>query len=182
MNHPPFLEHNGKQYTLNHLEDTQIELTLQAHKTNPELELTIQLSYTNHCYTQGTTENSEPHDMEDHNGWPRWFNLERYETSLLLPEFVKQIHKKKCLFTGKQNWLVIELKESSGISVPFYLVFSLWNNKEVENGLHLNIVSAYKKTEGDNAPHRGGSMDRVAFAMLARKTLEGKSVKRPRRR
>jgi hypothetical protein len=183
LTHPPHFTYERIQYDLSHLQAAKFCLTIQAHGSNPELEIFIYLEFTNHCYTTGTPKVADtPHDLVDHNNWPRWFDPDRHETSLILPNFVRQLHKKKCFFTRNQNWLIIELQGESGSSIPFYLVFSAWKIKDQDNGLHLRIVSAYKKTEGENAPHRGSNLDRTSFAMLARKTLAGESVKRYRRR
>lgn len=185
MWHPPFFEHGGVKYDLAHLHPLQVNLALNAHKENPELELLLDVKFSNHCYTTGKPKVAgTPHDLLDHNNWQRWFCHDRYQSSLMVPDLVRQIHTKRCNFTGpeKRNWIVIEHRGSDGVFVPFYLVFSIWKNKAKDNALKLNIVSAYEKTEGDNAPHRGGGMDRIAFAMLARKTLAGEVVRRPKRR
>lgn len=187
MEHPPFFVHKDERYDLTHLRPFMFNLTLQAHKSNPELEISLRVEFTNHCYTEGAAQdvtelNGVTYDEVDHYEWPRWYNTERYNTSLLLPDFVRQIHTKKCLFTKRQNWLIIELEEENGTIVPFYLIFSIWAHKNQENSLGLRIVSAYKKTKEDNAPKRGHGMDRISFAMLARKTLANVPIKRPRRR
>jgi len=183
MIHPEFFEHQGEQYALTHLQATQFSLLLQEHKNNPELEILIDIRYSNHCYSEGEPDiEGRECDFYDHNNWPRWFNPGRHETSLLLPGLVQEIHKKKCLFTGKHNWLVIEVQTLEGERVPFHVYFAIRKNKHVDNCLYITIESAYLKTRGDNSPHRHGSMDRTAFAMLARKTLAGQPVRRPRRR
>jgi hypothetical protein len=89
------------------------------------------------------------------------------------------MHTKKCLFTGKHNWLIVEIESNNSSSVPFHIYFTIRKNKRMENGLFIFIESAYRKTKGGNIPHRRGRMDRTAFAMLARKTLAGESVRRP---
>lgn len=183
MIHPPFYEHGGNRYDLSHLQPTQVNVTIQAHKTNPELELLLDVRFTNHCFSEGEPKTAGlPHDFVDHNCKPRWFCPDRHSDSLLLPELINQLPTKQCLFTGKHNWLVIEMKGSNGVFVPYHVYFTLKNNQDIDNGLKLFIESAYKKTKGDNSPKRRGSMDRTAFAMLARKTLAGEKVKRPRRR
>lgn len=182
MRHPDSFEHDGKTYDLLHLQPTQFSLTLQAHKDNPELVILVDLRYSNHCYTEGATDvGGREHDMLDHNDWPRWFCPGRHDTSLLLPDLVQELHKKKCLFTGKHNWLVVEIQTREGERVPFHVYFAIRKNKHLDNGLFVTIESAYLKTRGENSPHRHGGMDRTAFALLARKTLSGQGIKRPRR-
>lgn len=183
MNHPPYFEHGGSRYDLAHLQPTLVNVTLQPHKENPKLELMLDVRFTNHCYSEGAPKIAgTAHDFLDHNGWPRWFCPARHADSLLLPDLIAQLPTKKCQFTGKHNWLVIELMGDAGVFVPYHVYFTLKNTPNVENGLKLFIESAYKKTKGDNSPKRRGSMDRTAFAMLARKTLAGEKVKRPRGR
>jgi len=183
MRHPPFFEHKGERYDLTHLQPIQVTLTLNAHKDNPELELVIDVKFSNHCYSEGEPKTAgTPHDLVDHNNWRRWFCPDRHASSLILPELITQFPTKKCLFTGKHNWLIIELTGENGEFHNFHVYFTLRKNTAVDNGLLLFIESAYKKTKGDNSPKRRGRMDRTAFAMLARKTLEGKSVRRPLKR
>ena len=186
MNHPDFFTYDDTQFDLSHLGVLELSLTLQQHNTNPELELLLRIEFTNHCYTEGAAEgiteiDGITHHTVDHNGWPRWYDAERHTTSLLLPDFVKQIHKKKCQFAKDQNWLIIELEEDDGTIVPFYIVFSIWKHKWRENSLGLRVISAYKKTKGDNTRKRSGNMASVSFAMLARKTLAGEAIKSPRK-
>ena len=186
MIHPDEYNHGGEIYDLSHLKPVEVNITLSAHGNNPELAIVLNVRYSNHCYSEGEAAIAgQAHDFVDHNDWPRWFSVERHKSSLMLSDLIQQIHTKKAHFTGKQNWLVIELQEEQdSVIIPFYLYFTIRKNKgkDVENGLLLDVVSAYMKTKGDNSPHRRGSMDRTAFAMLARKTLAGDAVGQPRRR
>ena len=181
---PNEYNHGGVSYDLSHLQPTQVNITLDARGKNQELAIILNVRYSCHCYSEGEPPIAgQAHDFLDHNDWRRWFSPDRHESSLMLPELIQQIHTKKAHFTGKQNWLVIELQEEQdSVIIPFYLYFSIRKNKDVENGLLLDVVSAYMKTKGDNSPHRRGSMDRTAFAMLARKILAGKKVRQPKRR
>jgi len=180
MEHETPFTYDEKEYDLSHLQPIEFDITLKAHKTNPELKILINVVFSNHCYTEGvTTVSNASHNFLDHNNQRRWFSPARHESSGMLPGLVKQLHTKKCCFTGRTNWLIIELQGSDGKDIPFHVFFSIWKNKKIGNSLCLCIDSAYFKTKGDNSPTRRNKMDRISFAMLARKTLQGKPIKRP---
>lgn len=183
MRHPLYFEHERVRYDLTHLQPKRVSVVLKAHKNNPELNLMIDIKFSSHCFSEGKPKTTGTlHDFKDHNKWPRWFCPKRHATSLILPELITQLPKKKCFFTGKDNWLIIELIGENGESNKFYIYFTLRKNVDIENGVLLFIESAYEKTKGDNFPKRSRSMDRTNFAMLARKKLAGKSVRRPIKR
>jgi hypothetical protein len=182
MRHPPNLKHAGIEYDLSHLQQSQVTVTLASHNKNPEIELLLDVRFSNHCYSEGDPKTAgHPHDLLDHNNKPRWFCPDRHRMSLQLPDIIQALHTKKCLFTGKNNWLVVESQNALGTTVNYHVYFNLKKHREIENSLIMYVESAYEKTKGNNAPKRGRGHDRIGFPMLARKTLADKSIKRPPR-
>lgn len=181
MKHPPLHLHHGTPYDLRHLSPCLVSMLIKEDGNYPEIQLEMDVKYTNHCYSEGKPKIAgAPSDLTDHHNQPRWFCPYRHETSLLLPQLITNLPDRKCLFTGKTNWLVIELLGRNGIQTPFHVYFTLKKKKTaIKNSLSLFIESAYMKDTGDNSPKRRGSLDRIRFAMLARKTIAGESVRRP---
>ena len=163
MKHETPFTYDEKEYVLSHLQPMEFDITLKAHNANPKLDIAINVVFSNHCYTEGVTTLSDAsHDFVDHNSQRRWFSPERHKSSEILPELVKQLHTRKCCFTGRNNWLIIELQGSDGKDIPFHIFFSIWKNKEKGNSLCLRIDSAYFKTKGDNSPTRRRSEEHTS--------------------
>ena len=174
---------DDKVINLGHLNPLDIQVKIEAYNNHPPMNITLTFFFTNHCYTEGVkdNENVPPHMLlEDHNGNPRKFCYDRYHMSLRLPDMLRQIHDKKCMFTGKQNWLVIQIEDSGGKPQEYHIYFNLKKHRRNKNGLFITIQSAYFKTKGNNTPKRKRH-DRINFAMLARRTLADKSIIRPRK-
>ncbi|MFK5912932.1 MAG: hypothetical protein QM484_01040 [Woeseiaceae bacterium] len=175
---------NGVEYKFNHLMPLDLSINLEAHNKNSELTVSLTFFFSNHCYTEGVKENediSEQFLLLDHNQNQRKFCINRYQMSLQLPELLKQLHTKKCFFTGRQNWLVIEVLNNSGENIFYHVFFNIKKHKRKKNGLFIEIQSAYIKEKGENTPTRRKN-ERMSFAMIARKIITGKPIKSPHSR
>ena len=182
MKHPPHFEHEGIRYNLDHLQPLQHTVTLSAHNGNPELILLLDVKFSNHCYSEGAPQTpNDPPSFVDHNKKPRWFCPVRHQMSLKLPNIIQEIHTRKCLFTGKHNWLVVESQNAYGTITKYHVYFKLKKHNTNKDALVMYVESAYEKTKGNNTPKRGKGHDRIGFPMLARKTLSGAPIKRPPR-
>lgn len=184
MKHPKKIIIDGKEFELIHLFPTDVNITLREDKTNPELELLLTIFYSNHCYTEGLKENEIKPDtiLKDHNGNDRKFCIRRYNMSLRLPKLILMIHTKKCLFTRKQNWLIIEDTDETGERVKYHIYFSLKKHHKHNNGLVMRIESAFIKDRGENTPRRGKGHERINFSKLARKKLANETIKIPQQK
>lgn len=184
MNHPKILNINGQIFELKHLFPTDINLTLREDKTNPELDIKLTIFYSNHCYTEGIKDNDVKPEkiLKDHNGNERKFCVRRYNMSLRLPDLILVVHTKKCLFTNRQNWLIVEDTDETGQRVKYHIYFSLKKHRKNKNGLIMRIESAFIKDRGANTPKRGAGHDRIHFAKLARKKLSNDTIKRPHKK
>ena len=134
MRHPENFTHEGIQYDLAHLQPSIVTITLAAHNKKPELQLLLDVKFSNHCYSEGTPKTTgEPHHFCDHNNRPRWFCPLRHQMPYELPKIIEEIHTKKCLFTGKHNWLVVESRNASGTIINYHVYFTLKQHRENKN-------------------------------------------------
>lgn len=177
--HPGCIEFEGANYDLSHMSPWTTELDIQAKGNNPAMKLEVTFRFTNHCYTEGIAESDiDPVPLLlDHNGNRRRFCPIRHDRSLGLRDILKEIHKQKCLFAGRRNWLVIELIDEGGKTLHYHIYLSIKVHSERGDALAIWIESAFVEDRGRNIPKRGGRHKRISFAMLARKTLLGQPIK-----
>lgn len=184
IKHPKTIVVDGESFDLMHLFPWEVKLNIPAKDKHPELEATVFFRFSNHCYTESVPPNEcDPTPLiKDHNGFRRQFCKKRYSHSIGLRDILEAIHTRKCLFTGRNNWLIIELKNDNGNTVNYHVYFSIKRHRTQNNAVIIWIESAYIKDKGTNAPKRGYGHDRIHFAMLVRKILKGEPIRRPPKR
>lgn len=170
----------GIDYDLSHFQPWSTKIIIPEKDHHPELALKIEFLFSNHCYTEGLKDH-EPDSvplLKDPRGNRRRFCPNRYEHSLMLRDILQDISKYKCLFTGRDNWLLIEVKNEKGELLNYHVYLSIKPHHS-NGGLFIRVVSAYIKDKGNNKPKRKGRHDRISFCILARKVINGEPVKRP---
>ncbi|KWN83012.1 hypothetical protein [Burkholderia stagnalis] len=180
----------GQQYDLTHLIGGLISLTIPASGKYPEIVATMSVEYMSHCVSYGPADDGPPLDFEqlgharrvlDHRNIERAFCFDRHRWSLQLPGIVGRLEAYTCYFTGRENWMVMELIDDQGQKVEYEVFFRLRRGAEA-NTLRLVIESAYVRN-----PDRGGPgiprsrRGKIRFAVMAAKTLRGEPIRDPGR-
>ncbi|MFP4893698.1 hypothetical protein [Paraburkholderia sp. EG304] len=118
----------------------------------------------------------------DHRNVARAFCPDRHRWSLKLPAIIAQLAERRCYFTGRSNWLVIEDIDDRGETVEYEVFFRL--RRAAAAQLRLVIESAYVRTPG--SPQAAGKPDIprnrrsiVRFRVMAAEILRGESIRDP---
>lgn len=170
----------GTDYDLSHFQPWSIEIIIPEKDHHPELALKIEFRFSNHCYTEELKDH-EPDStpsLTDQYGNRRRFCPVRYKHSLKLRDILQDINTYKCLFTGRSNWLIIEVENEKGEWLNYH-VYLLIKPHRSNGGLFIRVVSAYIKDKGNNQPKRKSRHNRISFCILARKMINGEPVRRP---
>jgi len=113
---------NGACYSLIHLQDVEYHFRIPSSGKYPELEIILIVRFSSHCVSWGPRRgekidfgiHGEDRRIIDENGVHRCFDEARYLLSLHLPGIFKTFVERDCLFTGRRNWLVVEVLDSDG--------------------------------------------------------------------
>jgi hypothetical protein len=173
---------DGVLYDLSHLDPIEKSFTLKASKTDKAIDITVDFLFSNHCYTESLPEGEFACcALLDQRKKKRKFSPYRYECSLEMGAILDEFVNKRCLFTGRHNWLILERIDDSGAQVSYNIYFSVDKHNTKENGLFVRVESAYVKDKQlENTPKRGGRAKRAGFAVIARARLKGRKVKPPK--
>lgn len=182
------LDVDGRRYDLSHLLARVVEFTMPATGKFPALTVSMQVEYTSHCVTYGSAIDGKPFDftslsparrLRDHRGIERVFCFDRYRWSLQLPEIIARLDSHTCYFTGRENWLAIDMIDDEGRRCEYEVFFRL-RRGDAPRTLRLVVESAYvrdpaKKKPGLPRSRRG----RIKFAVMAAKILRGEPIRDP---
>lgn len=146
-----FIEIDGRRYSLSHLQDCSQPLHLPASDKKPAINTHLYIQYSSHCVSVGPKNNGtfdfstigQDKMIQDHRGIQRRFCPDRYELSKQLPSIFKSILDKKCVFTGKHNWLVIELVCEHGVTREYEIYFTARKSDKPKSGIRVVVESAY---------------------------------------
>ena len=148
----------GEKYDLTHLRRHTVEYIQAAIGENPERRYSVEVSYSDHCYTSG----------ESNDG--RVFDIGRYEQSKLLPGIMTELMTRECHHTGKTNFVTLDIDEYRVYEV-YFEVF------KQERKLYIRVQSAYirDKDRLDNQPRRA----KIRFSTILFNVLHGKPIHPP---
>jgi len=180
--HPKNINIDGQIYDLKHMSPWELKVNIPAQDKNPEIDVTLYFHFSNHCYTEGVeTSNLDPKPLiMDNQGRRRQFCKKRYGNSIELREILKNTNTKYCLFTGRENWLIVNLKNEAGREYKYHIYFSIKRHRQEKNALIVWVETAFIKDRGNNQPKRGKSLSRIKFEMLVRKTIKNEKIVKPR--
>jgi hypothetical protein len=176
----------GARYFIDHLQQETFVVVLPASAQNARIEATIRVEYTSHCVSYGPKAGAMidfsvigiERRLFDHRGVARAFCFDRHGWSLSLPMIVKTLAERKCYFTGRGNWFVVEDIDDYGATVEYEVFFFL--RRDSGQNLRLVIESAYVRKAGSEAT--GAKKNRrgvVRFKVMVAKHLRGESVRNP---
>ena len=110
----------------------------------------------------------------DGSGIKRRFCSDRYELSLRLRDVIKSLPDgKKCYFTGRANWITVEVL-GAGKEQRFYDIYFKLKRKP-SNFLFMYLESAFIRDKGKNIAKR----KTIGSKVLIGKTLRGESIGSP---
>jgi hypothetical protein len=94
----------------------------------------------------------------------------------MLPDVVRSLDGRKCSFTDRNNYFVVELPEPLPAGFEYWIFFDVRGVAE-RDAVLLFIQSAYAGDARKSPRSRRG--EKVRFRMLVSKALEGQRAKRP---
>jgi len=173
--------------SLTHLQDTEYRLRIPASGKYPELAIVLFVIFSSHCISWGPSLGEqvdfsvmgEDRRIIDEQGIHRCFDPIRYALSLHLPRIFKTFAERECLFTGRRNWLTVEVLDAAGKPQEYEIFFRIF--RQSSRVLRIFVDSAYVRD-----PHRSYKQPtppmrraKISAKVLMAKTLRGESVKRP---
>jgi hypothetical protein len=114
----------GNTYDISHLEKHAVEYIQPAQGEKPEIRYSVEVSYSNHCYTKSVW------------GGARMFDLDRYEQSKFLPKIMSELMSRECHHTGRTNFVTFDIDEHRTYEV-YFEVF------KKDGKLYIRVQSAY---------------------------------------
>lgn len=177
----------SRRFNLEHLIGREFDLIAPASASYPETKITIQVEFTSHCVSFGSS-NGQPLDfytlgverkIYDHRQIPRAFCANRYRWSLQLPAIIYSLHRQQCYFTGQGNWTLVKGIDDQGKLVYYEIFFRL--RRFAPTRLRMVVESAYAREGMEHGPgvprSRRGS---IRFYVMALKILRGEPLRDPR--
>jgi hypothetical protein len=167
----------GRTYELSHLHPFRYPLLLPERPNQAAREVEIRVAFSAHTFTRGCSIAERP-DYHYSTG-PRdlrRFCRDRYEFSKILPDVVRSLDGRKCFFTDRNNYFVVELPEALPTGFEYWIFFDVRGIAEPDAVL-LFIQSAYAGDTRKSPYSR--RREKVRFRMLVSKALEGRRSKRP---
>jgi len=132
----------------------------------------VDIEFSFHCFTSRLLEvEFDPKLKYSDAREVRVFNFERYELSKRLPDIVRSLATRKCLHTGRGNFVTVEVVGDDG-QARKYLVFFEPSKSERKGRLNLYIQSAYvgeRKVSHAKMP--------MNFLYILHNTLHGIKIK-----
>ena len=115
----------------------------------------------------------------DEKGVYRSFCEDRYALSHLLPDAFKSLHTKKCFFTGRENWLTIEMTNQTGQKVEYEIFFNI--GKRPDGNLKVFVESAYIRSDEYAAvrPQNISRKNIIKGTTLLAKKLRNEPIRHP---
>lgn len=167
----------GRTYELSHLHPFRYALLLPERPNLTAREVEIRVAFSAHTFTTGCLISETP-DFHYSTG-PRdlrKFCPTRYEFSKMLPDVARSLDNRKCFFTDRNNYFVIELPDALPTGFEYWVFFDVRGVPDPDAVL-LFIQSAYA---GDaRKTPRGRKAEKAGFRVLVSKALDGCRVKRP---
>jgi hypothetical protein len=180
MNWRPFTTHDGTLYKLTHLNAFEVHYTQAAQDQKPERLYKVLVSFGHHCFTRAPDEDEAktlayPHGPKHE---IRLFDLERYELSKRLPDIIKNLMRRSCFHTGRDDgtFFTIELVNENGDRIEYEVYFKVFRNQQ--NQLRLIVESAFRRDLSllKSRPRKGS----IGFAIILYNTQQGKRIRAPR--
>jgi hypothetical protein len=174
-------------YDLSHLQDVKYAFTIEAASKYPELSFETLVQYSSHCISWGPKHGQnidfsiegEDRRIIDDKGIHRCFCENRYALSHELPNIFSTLTDRHCLFTGRENWLTIDISDSFGNRQEYEIYFNI--TRQSGRLLRIYVESAYVRTADQvrQKPLHLKRRDRVRGKVLLAKKVRGEPIRQP---
>lgn len=185
-----FKEVDGQSHDVTHLKDVIYQFTIPATSSHPETSFETLVQYSSHCVSWGPKMgedidfNTHGYDRRivDEKGIHRCFCDKRYALSHNLPRIMLSLPDRTCFFTGRDNWLTIEIVMPDGQRKEYEVFFNV--TRQSTNMLRVYVESAYiRDSEYEGLkPNKAGRRDKVGGKTLLSKKLRKEPIRQPPRR
>ena len=173
---PPFSA-EGKTYDLSHLNGSVVNLTREASGDQPEKVYRAYLTYTEHAFTEHYT-NFWPEEVYEYpsNGRdPRYFDVDRYELSKALPDYVPRLLESnpylgRTFLKHREQFFYLEEKV---LDVDCRLFFEIAHSAHPDSDFRIKVVSSHPQRPGAQPV---GVSDWHKFWHVATARIEGRSL------
>lgn len=133
-------------YTLSHLAAKVITVTRPANDKFPARSIRVFLSYSNHCFTNHfPTDGTDDEYLYHHDDDGRYFCMDRYEGSLLLPDLIPQLIKTN-VYLGralKERRETFYYLEEHCMGRDFRLFFKIDKSNHQNSDIRLLVTSCH---------------------------------------
>ena len=167
----------GQTYDLSHVHPFRYSLLLPERPNQAAREVEIRVTFSAHTFTESCPLSEVPD--RNYSTGPRdlrRFCPTRYQLSKKLPDVARGLEQRKCFFTDRNNYFVIELPDALPAGFQYWVFFDVRGISDPDAVL-LFIQSAYAR-EAKMTP-RGRKAEKVGFRVLVSKALDGRRAKRP---
>lgn len=138
-----------REFSLKHLEDMVLNLEVESGPKHSALAFKLMVQFSSHCVSIGPKKDTpflfHPDNIckkiVDERGIERKFCENRYQWSLKLPTVFQTILQRQCFFTGRDNWMTIEVINEDNQCVNYEVFFRVY--RESGKYLRLFVESAY---------------------------------------
>lgn len=138
-------------------------------KGKPEVRYSVEVSYSNHCYTRAVL------DINGEKAVQREFDVARYELSKRLPEIVSDLMNRKCSFAQERNLNYFTV--DAGPDGEYEIYFEVFKKPGTKT-LGLRVQSAYVRDQ-DKLSSRP-RWRAIKFSVILFNVLHDKPIKAPR--
>lgn len=178
---------NGETISLSHLADKEYSYTIEKTAKHPEQVLNVLVQYSSHCISLAP-KRDEKIDFSGNNSERKIFDGRvyrcfcdnRYELSKFLPDIFTDLLNKKCIFTGKENFMMVEIITKDFKRLDYEIFFSVSQYKE-RSSLKIYVESAYVRDGNyiDSRPKPKNRKDKIKAKVLLAKKARGEPIRRP---
>jgi len=185
-----YLDVEGIRFDVTHLRDAEYCFRIEATGRHPELRGVLVVGCGSHCISKGPKQeesldfsiHGEDRRIIDENDVHRCFDETRYAHSLHLAAVFETFAERVCLFTGRRNWLTVEIIDDAEETQTYEIFFRI--KRQSSHTLRIFVESAYVRDShrSHTRPVPLTRRGKVSAKILMTKTLRGESIKRPIRR
>ena len=147
-------------YDISHLKKHVIEYIQPPLGEKPECRYSVEISYSDHCFTKAINETG------------RIFDLERYEESKRLPQIMGELISRECHHTGKNNFVTFDLAEGKTYEI-YFEVFK-------KGSLKIRVQSAYIRDP--DRMHSQPGRSKIKFSTILFNTQNEKPIHPPQQK
>ncbi len=162
LRHQPFVIHHESHFDLRHLTDAWHSFSWRL-KTQEVVQFTLEVRYSNHCYTDAKLPNDPGCAIILDKSIKRIFCPSRHARSLSLPSLFSNLAARPTTSVGilRRNYSVFEVQQDGLLYYAFFKLRGLRASNSDNAHLNLFVESAYER------PDKVISRRKVPFGMLA---------------